>query len=378
MLIASAITTQVGNGYAGTARRRDQAHRGKAMSELDFTVRYHDYLRTFGIVEPGDRIAELRDLDVGNVRFFAYAEDNALRLKAAVTPNGVVTPGGQASDDWYGFLTHMPSAEVAAERIAWLETDTSKQLDGLPVSPTAALFPNRPFAAGIDPAQWALVTAPVLLTGDGVTLIAWFLPGGTRIPTMWAVTARPAANAMIERTSALDLLNARAGSADAAAADAAGRARRLLAQGTADERSWALQHIGDTADRGSVLDVSALLANADVTADTRLRAAGALARLADPVAITALGAALCSDADPEVRRASAQALGRIGGPGALQMLTQAAPNEPSVMVRAEIVHALAAQGAAAYAVLVRIAGSDPDATIVDLARINIDVIRHER
>jgi len=357
---------------SGAARRNNE----KAMS-MDFTLRYSEYLRRFGILDPGERIAELRDLDVLNVRFFAYAENNGLRLKAAITSSGIVTPGGLVNDDWYGFLAHMPSAEVAAQRIAWLETDASRELDGLPVSPTLTLFPDRPLAAGIDPAQWAFVTAPVLLTGDKLKLTAWFLQGSTRVPTMWAVIAWPVGNTIIERTSALDLLLARAGSTDAAAVDSARRARRLLAEGTADERLWALEYVGDTADRASVFDVSALLVNADVNADVRLRAAGTLARLADQGATTALGAALCSDPAPEVRRASAQALGRIGGTGALQTLTQAVSGEPNVMVRAEIVHALAARGAAAHAALVRIADSDPDTAIIELTRTYIDAMKKD-
>lgn len=336
---------------------------------LDPATRYREYLRGYGIAEAGDRVAELRDLDLGNIRFFAYASSDGVRLKAAATPNGLVTPGGRAGDDWHGFLSRMPDAAAAAECIAWLETDASTTTHELPGLPTAVLAPDRPLAAGIDPAQWAFVTAPALLvdSDDSAKLVAWFLATGTRTPTRWTITARPNTNAVIERASALDLLTAYTGSDTAAAIDATERARRLLATGSDDERSWALRHIGDTVDRASVLGVAALLTDAGVSSNTRLQALGTLARLADPAAVTALGAMLRADAMPEVRRASAQALGRIGGGAAVQALIQAASDEPNVIVRAEIVHALVAQGSVARPALARIARDDPDATVREVA-----------
>lgn len=345
----------------------------KARGVLDPMTRYREHLRSFGITEAGDRVGELRDLDLGNVRFFAYASSDGLRLKAAVTPSGLVTPGGHTGDDWYGFLSRMPDAAAAAERIAWLETDASTPTHGLPSPSTAVLAPGRPLAVGIDPAQWALVTAPALLTGSdgGTKLIAWFLVGGDRALTRWMVSAWPDASAIIERASALDILVVDAGGATATT-NASERARRLLATGIDDERLWALRHIGDTGDHASVPGVAALLANPGASANARLHAAGTLARLGDPAAIPALGAALQSDAAPEVRRASAQALGRIGGAGSVQVFTEAVSDEADVIVCAEIVHALAAQGSAARAALARIARSDPDATIRDLARGSVD------
>jgi hypothetical protein len=343
---------------------------------MDPTLRYREYLRSFGIVEAGDRVAELRDLDLETVRFFAYASDNdGLRLKAAVTPGGLVSPGGRASDDWYGFLSRMPDAVAAAERIAWLETDSSTTAHGLPGPPVAVLAPNRPLPPGLDPAQRVLVTAPALLAGSdvSVSLIAWFLTGGARAPTRWTIRARPGADAAIACATAQDLLLAIAGSATAAAADAAGRARRLLATGTDDERWWALQHIGDTGDRAAAADVAALLADAAASPNVRLHAIGTLARLGDPSVVPALGVALRTDGAPEVRRASAQALGRIGG-GALQTLAEAVSDQPDVAVCAEIVHALAAQGSAAHDALSWIARSDLDASIRELALGSVEAM----
>src|SRR5204862_8175418 len=107
----------------------------------------------------------------------------------------------------------------------------------------------------------------------------------------------------------------------------------------------------------------------------RLLAAGTLARLNDPVAVTQLGAALRGDTAPEVRRACAQALGRFGGHGVVQALREAAPLEPDVIVRSEVVKALLAQGSAARAALAEISRSDPDATIRELARGSVDESR---
>ena len=196
------------------------------MNAVDPTTSYREYLATFGISEPGDRIAERSNLDLGNVRFYAYDSNDGLRLKVAVTPRGIVRPGGHSEDDWYGFLKGLPDAASGAERIAWLETDSSTPTHGLPRDPTVALAADRRPTVGIDPAQWALVTAPTLLSAaDGaMTLTAWFLEGGSRVPTRWTVAALPAAPALFERTTASDLLEAQAGSPAAAAADARSRA----------------------------------------------------------------------------------------------------------------------------------------------------------
>jgi hypothetical protein len=309
------------------------------MDALDPAARYREYLRSFGIAEAGDRVAELRDLDSGPVRFFAYAGGEGLRLKAVVTPNGLVAPGGQAGDDWHGFLSGVSDAATAAERIAWLETDDSSPPHGLPGAPTIALAPDRPPPAGIDPAQWAFVTAPALTVspGGGVTLTAWLLPGGGHVPTRWTVSARAGTPAVIERVAASDLLLE---SAEAAAA----RARRLLAAGTEGERWWALQHIGDTDDHGAIPDLAVLLADRGTSPSLKIQVAGTLARLVDTAAVPSLSAALRTDDAPEVRRACAQALGRIPGADAVRALKAAAPDEPEVTVRAEIGHALAAQG----------------------------------
>jgi hypothetical protein len=336
------------------------------MNVLDLATRYHEYLRRFGIRHAGDRVAEIHQLDLESVRFFAYASGNALRLKAAITPSGMVTPGGHSDDDWYGFLSRMPTAAAAAERIAWLETDESATAHGLPSRPAAALSPDQPMAVGIDPAEWTLITAPVLIAEpeSSATVTAWILDGGARSPTRWRITAALGATTLLERTLAADLVAVDAGSPALDAANATVRARRFLAAGTDDERSWALRHIGDTGDRAAVSDVSALLVNARM-----------LARLGDPAAVSSLGAALRCDAAPEVRRAAAQALSGFACTDAAEVLGGAISEQPDMIVRAEIVHALMAQGRTARTALEPIAGSDPDATIRKLARAALDAIQ---
>ncbi len=96
--------------------------------------------------------------------------------------------------------------QLAAERIAWLETDASMQPHGLPTVPVVALAPElRP--AGVDAVPWAQVTAPAQRAhSDGsVELIAWFLPSTARLPERWTVIARPGVPATIERIAASDL-----------------------------------------------------------------------------------------------------------------------------------------------------------------------------
>lgn len=347
------------------------------MNILNPTSRYREYLGIFGITDAGDRVAELRDLDLGNVRFFAYAGSGGLRLKAAITPSGMVTPGAHAGDDWYGFLSGAYDAISAAERIAWLETDASTPLHGLPSTPAIALPPDCPPVGGVDPALWAFVTAPVLLgrSESSRTLTAWFLAGDSRTLTRWTVIALPGAPAVIKRTSAFELLTAQAGSTAAAVAEATARARRLLAAGTDNERLWALQHIGEIGDRAAVSDVAALLANTGTSPEVRRLAAGTLARLADPTAVVPLGAALCADPSPEVRRACAYAIGCINNAGAVQTLGNAASHESDATVCAEIIHALAAQGSAARIALAQIVNSYPEASLRNLAHHYLDSIK---
>lgn len=147
----------------------------------DHAARYRAYLARFGIAEAGDRVVEMRELEAGGVRFFAYADGAGLRLKAAVTPAGLVTPGPQASDDWYGYLTEMGDGGAAAEGIAWLETDEAATPDGFP------------------PAEWTAMGATLDRSPDGaILLVALFLPGGIPIPQQWAIRAWPNAAAEID------------------------------------------------------------------------------------------------------------------------------------------------------------------------------------
>jgi len=107
----------------------------------DATARYRNYLATFGITQPGDRVVEQRGSERGGVRFFAYADGAGLRLKAAVTPDGLVTPGPQRDDDWHGFLAAIGDAEAAADRIAWLESDEAERPHGFPIPPWTVAGP---------------------------------------------------------------------------------------------------------------------------------------------------------------------------------------------------------------------------------------------
>jgi hypothetical protein len=349
----------------------------KAMKTLPPMRRYCGYLKRFGIDDPGDRVMEFGALDLGGVHFFAYSGSDGTRLKAAITPGGTVTPGGHASDDWYGFLSAMPNALDAAERIAWLETDEAITPHSLPRTPTITLKPGDSSGLALDPAQWAFVTTPELRTdADGtITLRAWFLPSGDPIPTRWIVKAKPGAHAVIARDSAASLLMADAGSAEAAARETAARARHLLVTGAADEQLWALQTIGGTGDRMALPSIGALLASTEARSAVKMAAVGALMRLADPAAVTLLAVALRTAAEPEVRSAAAQALGRLGGSEAIKVLADAIPNEPNVLVRVEIVHALAAQGAAAATPLAKIANDDADELVRGLARGSLGAIR---
>jgi hypothetical protein len=349
----------------------------KRTNLLDPISRYRTYLAVNGITDAGDRIAQPSDLDVAAARFFAYAGNEGLRLKAIVTPDGVVTPGGHTGDDWYGFLASMPDAMAAAEGVAWLETDAATPPDGLPKSPTVVLAPDRRPAAIIDPAQWALVIPPVLrsLPDCIVNFMAWLLPSGACVPERWTVNARKDAPAAIVYTSACEILAAEAGGAETAAIETTARAMRFLASGTDEERLWAVQRTGETGNRAAVPDLLALLADKTVGTDVRLLTATTLGHLSDPAAAVTLGTSLCADPAPEVRRACAQAIGRTGTPDAVGLLSAAVSHESDVTVRAEIVHALILQGDAARTVLERIAGSDADLSLRNLARGSLEALK---
>jgi HEAT repeat protein len=85
--------------------------------------------------------------------------------------------------------------------------------------------------------------------------------------------------------------------------------------------------------------VAALVQDAD--AGVRAEAAGAVGRLREASARTALEAVLGSDTDAVVRRNAAWALGRIGDPASRTALTAAA-SDPSPLVGATAKAALAA------------------------------------
>jgi len=146
----------------------------------DATARYRNYLVTFGITQPGDRVVEQRGSERGGVRFFAYADGAGLRLKAAVTPDGLVTPGPQRDDDWHGFLAAIGDAEAAADRIAWLESDEAERPHGFPIPPWTVAGP-----------------ASLQTTADEVTFVGSFLPSGIAVPQQWTIRAQRGAPAEI-------------------------------------------------------------------------------------------------------------------------------------------------------------------------------------
>ena len=345
------------------------------MNAVDHAERYRNYLRSFGIAEPGDRVTELRALMLMNVSFFAYASDEGLRLKAAVTLNGIVRPGGQTDDDWYGFLSAATDAMTASERIAWLETDSTNLPHGLPRTPVFVLDLNHRPALGIDPAVWSLVTAPKLSRGEegNLTLIAWFLLSGARVPERWTVTASSNAAATIERVSAFNLIASKFDNADAAASDVHSRANKLLSSGAGDDLLWAVQHFVESGGPADFPSLAKLLENPNVAENVKILAVAAVAHSGNPAAVTTLGVALHTDPHASVRRACAAALGVIEATEAVQALASAAAKEPEVTVRAEIINALAAHGDIARDALVVIARYDTDDDLRALAQRKLRV-----
>jgi hypothetical protein len=293
--------------------------------------RYRQYLARFGIHSPGERLLPVTGLDEDGVHFFAYADASGLRLKAAATPSGLLAGEDEPRGDWHGFLTAMPDAQAAAQRLAWLLTDESPAVHGLPPPPTMALAPGRPPTRGIDPAAWAEVAAPALASDDSgqVILTAWMLAGTSQVPERWTVRARADGPAVVARESAQ------------APPGAPARALALLATGNPDEQRWAL-----TAARGAAAAPAVAAILADLAADPgiRLQAAAALGRLGGPEALPGLASALSADPEPAVRRAAAQALGQLPGQAAAEALTAAHRTEADATVRAYITQAARERG----------------------------------
>jgi HEAT repeat protein len=204
---------------------------------------------------------------------------------------------------------------------------------------------------------------------DGsITLVAWLLPSGARVPERWTVFALKDRPVAINYVSAYEILLNEAGSVEAMATKTTQRALRFLESGTNDDRLWALQHICETGNRSAVPDLLALLANRSAGASVRLLTATTLGCFAESATIATLADILHSDPAREVRRACAQAIGHIKSNDAVRFLSEAASNELDVTVRAEIVHALILQGAASRDALQRIALHDTDSNLRHLAR----------
>lgn len=299
--------------------------------------RFRSYVARFGIAREQGRVAPV-SLPAGEARCFVYTDDSGMTLKAVVTSGGLVTPGRNAGDDWYGFLVAADANEVAS-CIAWLESDGDVPTHGYPAPRMVAVDPSREPVEGVDPGEAALVAAPKLRLSAGVAeLVAWFRAEDVRTLVRWTVVARAGAPADLTVETAKEILARRAGSAEAAAREATKRARRALADGSEGERAWALWHVGEVADGAAIAGVVALLDTGVASPGLRVLAARTLGLLASSEAVAALGAALRDDPAPEVRRACAQALGSIGGHEAV--LRRAAGAEPDPTVRAEIAHAL--------------------------------------
>ena len=147
-------------------------------------TRYQQYLATFGIHNSQDRIADLTNLNIGCLHFYAYASEGGLRLKAVVTECGIVTPDWNEEDDWYGLMTEIADAKTIAVRLAWLLTDSATPIDGLPLNPVQVLTPLNIPKNVIAPNYWSQITEPLMFHNNNcMHFTAWFLLSGKCIPT---------------------------------------------------------------------------------------------------------------------------------------------------------------------------------------------------
>lgn len=137
--------------------------------------RYRDYLRRFGIAEPGAHLVSIAPLRP--VRAFAYAEGLRLRLKALVTQSGVVRPGFHGEDDWHGLLASGATAAQLAAGIAWLETDETSDRPVPPVvvadaaGPRLEALPDGTLRFSARFAQGGTAERRVIAARPGQTLI---------------------------------------------------------------------------------------------------------------------------------------------------------------------------------------------------------------
>ncbi|MET0340069.1 MAG: HEAT repeat domain-containing protein [Polyangiales bacterium] len=332
------------------------------MAHDDPARRYHDHVRRYGVAPSDARIVALRALDLGTVRFFALTEGAGLRLRAGVTARGLVTRALDATEDWSGFLRASTDARAMAERVVWLQTDPPSA-HGAPEAPPEVLDPTRP-PPDVDPAAWAMVQTPTL-TSDGarVSLRAWVRADASSQLESWALSAAPDGPGTLLRQRADALLSSTPeGTSEARAA----RARQVLKTPGHRAHRWALMHVGQSADTRAASLVGAVLKEPESAPELRMQAARTLGSLAVPAAVPMLAAALRIDPASEVRRTAAQALATIGGAPALAALASAA-GQPDMLVRTEVVHALARLGRPALPVLRAIARDDPDAAVRALA-----------
>lgn len=107
-------------------------------------------------------------------------------------------------------------------------------------------------------------------------------------------------------------------------------------------RSAGLDAFADGVEGSAAVERLAAIAHGDARWSMRLRAVRALARVGTPRAVSALIAALRSDAYAYVREAAAEALGRIGAGG--RALRSSAAADPEPRVRRAAIHAQRALG----------------------------------
>ena len=328
--------------------------------------RYRRYLQSFGISGHPESVLAMRELDLAHVRFFAFEDDQGIRLKAAVTEAGLVRSGRHAEDDWRGLLAASAGAGLLAERIAWLETDEARGPGIVTPSRTVVVRPGRSLTTPTDPSLRAMAAEPTLsATPDGTLILQMWLLEDEADLVRWIVTAPPRGNARIDRQAAAALFVARP-------EETLARATELLAKGDEPDRLWALQAISDASDPRAAPAVAALLMDPAASDATRSLAAGTLARLDIDAAATLLGTTLREAETTAIRRACAQALGQLRGPGAVAELSRAAGVEPDAGVRFEIVHALNAHGEDAREALRSVARTDVAPAVRNLAKIYIE------
>lgn len=192
------------------AVRGDSLQEPAVPTAFDHAAAYRDFLQRMRIADPGDRVVDDLGQARGAVRCFALREGEGLRLKACVTPTGMVREGFRAGtnprgvgDDWAGLMAAAPDAAAMAAWVAWLLSDDGPATHGPTIRrPTTVLAAGDPT---IEPAHRAKVRAPELTkTADGGRFSAWFAKPGLTAPLRWTI-ATDAKQTTVTQTSAVEL-----------------------------------------------------------------------------------------------------------------------------------------------------------------------------